>query len=269
MADEARRVELPTEEELDVLPIWAAAAYAIRCARRVQPFYSIGMPDWRQTDLDDLDRMLDLAEQICNDPDVADLDEFDRSAEVLGRDDVNLSTHVQAYKAVRDALRFRSSPSWIAFPSEFLFTYAAGAAENSVWDVGNFLGFESEAERIAIAAARRDFDLLARWAFEERWEPTSPVDMMRLGPLWPSEKLTGWLENTGSSTPRPVLKLEFDFPSDLSDAESEEVDRRIVDFLAALSGAHAAMGGSGLKILDQNSVSPALASDPQPSGVGS
>ena len=48
----AERIEIPTEKEIKQLPRWAQVAFAARCARRVQPLFSMFWPDAPQEHID-------------------------------------------------------------------------------------------------------------------------------------------------------------------------------------------------------------------------
>jgi hypothetical protein len=48
-----------------------------------------------------------------------------------------------------------------------------------------------------------------------------------------------------------AIKVQFSIPAGMNEAESADFNRRVKDFLVALSAMHAAMGGTGLQVVNE------------------
>lgn len=114
-----------------------------------------------------------------------------------------------------------------------------------------------------------DFQRLLALAASERWTDDTPVDPDRLGPLWPFGKPKGWSAFAERGRPSQVLQIDLVVPSGMSAAVSREFNHKVAAFYAALSGLHAAMGGTGLRILDEGSCESIPAEDEAPLERGS
>ncbi|MFN0133541.1 MAG: hypothetical protein ACKVW3_13565, partial [Phycisphaerales bacterium] len=138
--------------------------------------------------------------------------------------------------------------------------YAANAAADAA-DAATRGGADAAREKI-ILAMRADFEVLLRLAKQEKWTGESPADPDRLGPLWPLGKPDGWPE--GDTAAPPVLRIDITVPPGMTPEQSKEFNLRVAKFYAALSGLDAAMGGHGLRILDEGSCEIVPATDEMP-----
>ena len=122
-------------------------------------------------------------------------------------------------------------------------------------------------EPTAQAAVRRDFDLLLAASEEFDWTDGTPVPPEFFGPLWPEGEPEGWPRpeptDDHHSEP-PVLKLEIAVPEGMDSAATQAFDAKVAELLAAMSAFDAAMGGHGLKILDECSNEPLRLDDESP-----
>jgi hypothetical protein len=101
---------------------------------------------------------------------------------------------------------------------------------------------------------RRDFELLARAAKEEKWTDKTPVPPEFLGPLWPDGEPAGW--------PQPALHeggewsavLRFEVPEEM---DPEVANQLIAELLGHMSQRNIELGGTGFQVRDMVGFIPA------------
>ena len=97
----------------------------------------------------------------------------------------------------------------------------------------------------------RDYDVLMALAEAEGWDDGTPVDVARLGPLWPDGPPEGWPveEEQFDREEEPTLDVAFALPPlpDTPEARAA-LKSRIRAVLESLNATHLAAGGSGLEI---------------------
>jgi hypothetical protein len=188
---------LPTEDDLKKLPLLAIVAYAVRCARRVQPILGT-IPNFA-THGAAVEQAISLAERFCVGKDLnAAPDAAERAADAAGRAAAIARSFAggiaaalaagaaqaaaQATAAVEDYLVQPNSADRVARAA----TYAAGRAGRAV-----------AADRCAAvsAAVRADFDRLLSLNLGTYPDPGQPIDPTETGPLgslWPeSDRRSG------------------------------------------------------------------------------
>jgi hypothetical protein len=210
-----------TEDELRKLPLRAIVAFAGRCARRVQPLYSVaaGASD-RLTHIHSVDRAINVAE-IWAGGGAAD------DAAARAADDARAAANADA-AAADDATA----------------AFAAGLAALAA----------DAAARAADDAARRDYEALLALQlgdFPELGRPIDPSEAGPLGSFWPWEQ-SGWYrtalrrlrEALGKAGTVEVNEPQsFDIYVDPGNASKETIQ----EVLEALSDLHRAAGGLGLE----------------------
>lgn len=260
--------KVPTKGEIQQLPRWARVAFAARCARRVLPLFDMGWPNAHAGQAEALDSAITLGEQsaatatnaVANYGNAVDIS---NAAHAVGRHAAQASAKGSARDVARAAANAAAAVANAGADSAgsnaaFAATYSRAAAAASA--VGNH-------SSAAAATIRRDFNLLLAAMEQLNWTDDTPVPPEFFGPLWPEGVPEGWPrpETDGSPDDCPLcLKLEIAVPAGMSEADSKAFDAKVRDLLAAMSGFDAAMGGNGLKILDECSSEPLLAADEAP-----
>jgi hypothetical protein len=276
MGDEPR-ADLPTEAELKTLSRWARVAFAVRCAQRVQPLFSYFWPDAPPEYHAAVDRAIMLASRSAARPTAASYKDLSAVADVADLAAPALKRLPAAYAAAKAASHAASAchyfivsdvPGWGA---KFQLSAAEvdGTGDDHVVAVAEAAvagaraavaqGFAGDAG--AYAAERRDFNLLAALQSAAEgagtpWGDETGVDPDLLGPLWPFGEPEGWPIQPADDEPEPVMKLEVALPTGMSEAEQKTFDAKVVELLTEMSRMHAAMGGTGLRVLDERSCEP-------------
>jgi len=109
------------------------------------------------------------------------------------------------------------------------------------------------------ASVRRDIAILAALSQDESWDDDTGVDPYILGPLWLEEPppSRSWpKEPNDDQNTTQAIKLQIAVPSGMTKVQSKEFNTKVVELLSSLSAFHAAMGGTGLRILDEASDEP-------------
>ena len=180
---------LPTKDDLKKLPLLAMVAYAVRCARRVQPILDT-IPSFA-THGAAVEQAISLAERFCVGKDLnAAVDAAERAAEraadaaavarqFAGGNAAALAAGAaqaaaQATAAVEDSWADPNSADRVVRAA----TYAVGRASRAA------------ADRCAAvsAAARADYDRLRSLnlgTYPDLGQPIDPTETGPLGPLWP------------------------------------------------------------------------------------
>lgn len=181
---------LPTEDDLKKLPLLAIVAYAVRCARRVQPVLDT-LPSFAIHGAA-VEQAISLTERFCVGKDLnAAPDAVERAADAAGRtasvaqsfaggSAVALAAGAaqaaaQATAAVEDSWADSNSADRVARAA----TYAAGRAGRAV---------ATDRYAAVSAATRADYDRLLSLnlgIYPELGLPIDPTENGPLGPLWP------------------------------------------------------------------------------------
>lgn len=269
---------LPTEEQIAELPRVASLAFAARCARRVLPLFRQFWPDASATHINAVDVAVLYAERFAASRPEPDLNHsFPKHVGVNYARRTAEAATVAASR--RSSVESADAAAWAAETARChapdhptgmeAASYADSAKEAA--DAIRFQAVEilrshsvesndapdADAHARAIAAMRRDFDLLMYAAEQHQWTDDTPVPPEFFGPLWPDGEPEGWPgEDIAADQPPVALKLQIAVPRGMSEAESNEFNDRVVGFLAALSALDASMGGTGLQILDDASQEP-------------
>lgn len=253
MADNPERPDregIPTrEEELRIVPRWARMAFAARCARRVQPIFMHDWPDAPEEHVKAVDTAITLSERRpaagSNFVDSVVVAGADKAASAARAWDTYAANAADAAAAARRTPRAGCAAD-----------AAHAAADNSTIDALNsaidavtstFRPYANDKPRAAaIAAMRRDFDLLKAAAEAEHWTDDTPVPPEFFGPLWPHGEPEGWPE--AGREPRigeRTFTIEFEAPPGVSDEEAAE---RIARVLRLLDRLNRAQGGTGIVV---------------------
>lgn len=86
--------------------------------------------------------------------------------------------------------------------------------------------------------------------------------------MWPEGAPEGWSIEEATAPAPPSLKIEIQTPPGMDEQASKEFNQRVARLFAEMSALHVAMGGNGLRILDDASAAPVLDEDELPIGVG-
>lgn len=192
MAGQERYEGLPGKKELEQLPRWAQVAFAARCAERVRPLYKHFWPDAPQKYIDAVDEAVLVAWRAASQASVpayaaaaavayAAVDAIDVAAadDTAGAYGAAYAAHVavraSAHAAAANARAANARAADAAAAADDAATHAAASGA-------------------AIAAMRRDYELLKALAEREGWTDESAVDPDLLGPLWAEGEPEGWPE---------------------------------------------------------------------------
>lgn len=165
--------DLPTEEEIALLPWWARVFLAVRCARRVLPLYTKNWPTASQHDVLTLLRVTEATERAVQAATKAD----DRIAE-------------DAQFVATDATY---SPAGLAMNPAAAVMHAAFAAVKD--DPQNHSAYSARyAHHAGVPehVVRMDYDKLLKLAADESWGHSTPIPTDVIGPLWPDGPPEGW-----------------------------------------------------------------------------
>lgn len=250
--------EIPTKEEIASLPRWAQVAFAARCARRVQPLFVHYWPDAPQQHIDYIDEAIRLAESSAANHAVSDTDIA-----------ANIATAVAYTAAEADIFPYGAAADAAAAASNALYASVNVSSSSAAYASSSSAASTSTSGAVS-AGIWADFELLKELSQREKWDNETPVPPEVFGPMWPNGVSEGWpkLSDDGEQL---YLKIELAVPQGMSEEESDEFNERTARFFAKLSAAHVAMGGTGLRIVEDAScaVEPILIEDNEPVGAGS
>lgn len=275
--------EIPTKEEIASLPRWARVAFAARCARRVQPLFVHEWSNALQKEIDNVDRVITLAESSAASHNIAS--EFSS-----GTSGYSASTEYSTYSAYSADSAAESAYSAYSVDSADSAIASAFSAARDAYSA--FFSFTSTTN----AGIRADFELLKELVrgepnkrvtasgesratdqgdtrvvgYSNSWTDDTPVPPEIFGPMWPDGVPEGW-PKLSDDEEQLYLKIELAVPQGMSEEESDDFNERTARFFAKLSAAHVAMGGTGLRIVEDAScaVEPILIEDNEPVGAGS
>jgi mannitol/fructose-specific phosphotransferase system IIA component (Ntr-type) len=194
LLDEADQVlaVFPSQDELKQLPLRALVALAARCARRVQPFFTL--PD----DHPEKQRYVAAVERA-----IRTAEEFARGIPVAAPDAARAASNYRGFAATAASaaawaaeVASKASDAEAASDAVQAVGCASGAAwdaARAVWDAARAAGNATDAYHAwftAAAASRSDLSQLRGLGlgrFSELGEPLDPSADGPLGPLWPEE----------------------------------------------------------------------------------
>jgi hypothetical protein len=240
---------LVTARDLTGLPRWACVAFATRCARRVQPLFTLRWPEALKEHAEAVEKAISLAEAAAR----------------TGHADNPMVSNAGSLAAMAGSAANHAASSNIA---TVIASTVAGLAAGTAANVASIaararepdgdpdyescliqvlaavnLGFSVATAHAAYATARSDYELLLALAKEERWSRESPVEPDLLGPLWPYGEPEWWPKDHRPK--RQEMLIELVVPEDISD---EDLDALLLEHALAADALHAAAAGSGLKV---------------------
>jgi len=182
--------ELPTRDDLKQLPLGAIVAYAVRCARRVQPLYrrAAGIAELSKHETA-VEGAISLAEEFC-------------LSHVVGAAAYDAAYHARTAAETADAKDAARAAAAAARAAAYAFdlpqsavydrpVYAsrvAAEAADGAEAAARAAAHASDGARIAEAAARADFNGLRKLnpgTYPKLGQPIDPTENGPLGPLWP------------------------------------------------------------------------------------
>jgi hypothetical protein len=199
----------PRLGELAQLPLWALVAYAARCARRVQPFFTL--PDdhpEKQTHMAAVEGAIRTAEDFARGIPVADADTWGsgpmHAAYAAGGPNAAAYAAYAAYETTKATLFATKLDKSDRARADCLsddpmtgepILWPEGTRDNEAWVAWNAWSAAANSAAAArpadpAAASRSDFSQLRGLGlgrFPEPGEPIDPSEDGPLGPLWPEE----------------------------------------------------------------------------------
>lgn len=282
------KMSIPTKAEIAKLPVVARVAFAARCARRVQPSFTVAWTNAPEDHVRAIETALARVEHYTRAPRsetiiavwaaraAACAAKAASHAVIASRYATTFGTRVDFDDAAADAI---NANSYAARVSTYLDSAnndnieTAAARYADVADDDNAVDDAFRAIAIATtigvtAAIRRDLDLLLHASKTENWTDDTPVPPEFFGPMWPDGPPEGWPEEEAATSAPPTLKVEIQVPAGMDEQRSKEFNQRVARLFAEMSALHVAMGGNGLRIIDDASATPVPDDDELPIGVG-
>ncbi len=183
------RSELPTQNDLKKLPLGAIVAYAVRCARRVQPLYgrAAGIAEL-PTHEAAVEWAISLAESFCLSHDVSAYAYNAAYGARTATEDVAARDAARAAAAaVRAAAYAFDLPKSAVYDRPLYASRVAAEADDAGQAAVRAAGHASDGAS-AVHAASADFARLLelnQGTFPKLGEPIDPTENGPLGPLWP------------------------------------------------------------------------------------
>lgn len=239
------RTRPPQTEDLQRLPRWARVAYAVRCARRVQPLFTTLWPTAPEKHVVAIERALYTAASSSSSGRLLE----DAAIVLRAAAATRAAPHTCAADAARAAAFAADAARTVLFGSAYAAAAADAAAEAS-----------RQSQKRMIAAAWHDNDALLSMSRGEAWgnhkdmrshgqswTDHTPVNPDSLGPLWPPDidEREGWPTDTIVPSDAHKLELQILVPEGASDDEVADIVKQHV---LAASRTHQSHRGSGLKI---------------------
>jgi hypothetical protein len=249
MTEEMR---LPTKEDLAKLTLRAMAAYAARCARRVQPLFEAIKARLGAETSFAVERGISLAERFAQTTATPDVESVTKAAE-----DVNAAANAAA-DAGRPYLPAHSAAYSAAEATAYAICAAYGVAAPEAVPTPVAAARAAKAARAAydsdalIKACIHDYRILRQLSGHASGTLGDPIDSESLGPLWP-EGEPEWFSAGDTVGPAglalgedethttPGIEIYID-PGNASKETIQEV-------LECLSDLHIAEGGLGLEFV--------------------
>jgi len=182
--------ELPTADDLKKLPLGAIVAYAVRCARRVQPLYgcAAGIAELRKHEAA-VEGAISLAEDFCLSHDVS---APAYGAAYAARDAADTTVAKDAARAAAAAARAAAYafdlPKCAVYDRPVYTSRVAAEAIDGARAAARAAEHASGSAAAVEAAARADFDRLSelnQGTYPELGQPIDATKNGPLGPLWP------------------------------------------------------------------------------------
>lgn len=242
---------VPTIEEIEQLPRWARVAFAARCARRVEPLYTIDWPEAPAKHIEALDIAITMAEKFA-----AHTGHSGKAYEYF----MYAEDAARAARSAIDADDATNDADAAAF--------AAAQAAHAADDDGHYAARHAvDAARAAVRAAnaaddggftvtgiRRDFDFLIKQVRENKCDDGTPVPPSAFGPMWPDgepqwlheDRLPSQPTEHAERTPSEPISLYFDL--------NEFSPQEITEFLGDLSAVYASLSDGDELVIDDMTV---------------
>lgn len=257
--------EIPTKEEIASLPRWARVAFAARCARRVQPLFVHEWPNALQKEIDNVDRVITLAESSAASHNNAS--EFS-----TGTPGISTSTEYTTYSAYSADSAAASAAS--AYSVDFADSAIASAYSAARDAYSAIFAFASTTN----AGIRTDFELLKGLArgepnmratvlgqsrftdqddtrvvgYSNSWTDDTPVPPEIFGPMWPDGEPEGWpLNGEDELIKNAVYQLSITGPDGV---DAGVVGQRTIELLRLMDRYVRASGGGGVQLIDDADV---------------
>ena len=188
--------ELPTRDDLKQLPLGAIVAYAVRCARRVQPLYgrAAGIAELPKHEAA-VEGAISLAENFCLSHDVSAA-AYD--AAYAARDAADAADAKDAARAAAAAARAAAYafdvPKSAVYDRPVYASRVAAEAVDAAEAAARAADHAFDGARAVEAAARADFDRLLKLnqgTYPKLGQPIDPTENGPLGPLWPRDRRSG------------------------------------------------------------------------------
>lgn len=187
------RPELPTEDDLKKLPLGAIVAYAVRCARRVQPLYGCAahvaeLPKHEAS----IEGTISLAEKFCLSHEVKEKDAaYGAAYHAMDAADSAAAKAVAraAAAAARAAGYAFDLPKNAVYDQPLYASRVAAEAVDGAKAAARAAGHAAVGAGAFAAAARADFDRLRQLNpgnYPKLGQPIDPTENGPLGPLWPA-----------------------------------------------------------------------------------
>ncbi len=200
----AENVEVPSQKEIATLPRSAQVAFAVRCARRVQPLFTFFWPGAPQKNIDGVEKAISIAEQFAagdvtaNAANVANAAVYAANAVYAARDAVYAANAANAVYAARAAVYAANVANAVyvtrVAANVVNAVYAANAAARAAADAANKGPRDKNWVCLVIQEIRSDFEKLLTAAKKEKWNDKRMIPPEFFGPMWPEGMPEGWPE---------------------------------------------------------------------------
>lgn len=250
--------ELPvsTRHQIEQLPRWARVAFAARCVRRAQSALLVSYrPEYFRRSFDEIDQGIRIAETAA------------ANGTLLKRNPAEaMSIAKAAFSSNQDTLGHVARAAYHLIRS-MTKEESAGRTEKAIGASLQAIQSASSIDTKRAASAienafHHDLAYITKLTSSRDYTDTTAVPPEVFGPMWPEGTPDGWPKE---QTKKPsYIKLELGVPASLDEQETSDFNHRVAAFLAELSGLHASMGGTGLRIVDDTSTEPVLIEEPTP-----
>lgn len=185
------RPKLPTEDDLKKLPLGAIVAYAVRCARRVQPLYGCAahvaeLPKHEAS----IEGTISLAEKFCLNHEVKDAAYGTAYPAMDAADSAAAKAAAKAAAAAARAAGYAFHlPKNAVYDQPLYAGRVATEAVDGAKAAARAAGHAAGGAGAFAAAAQADFDRLLQLksgSYPKLGQPIDPTENGPLGPLWPA-----------------------------------------------------------------------------------
>jgi hypothetical protein len=162
------------EADLTQLPLWAAVAFAARCARRVQPFISKGWPRMPKNLVADVERAIAAAEQFAEQ--AAGLPDYAAAADAdLAVDVATAARRFAKAEEITSYIDAAAAAAYAAAEAADLVRGAPWAQREKVYElVGRAVRGASSLVQVRDDIGR-DYERLLQAAQSQGWHDQAPV----------------------------------------------------------------------------------------------